>query len=321
MSSHRASSSAIALLAALAVLLGGCIASPMNEDDSTGRRADGIDGERYTLWIHGRSSSGAPSRQGDYTDFSYWGSADLAAGDKPVAVNWDGRSRIADANRAIRDALDCFCTGPRSCVVVAHSAGDALIGYALSWYGDSERPITDAAPDASGACSGTGETQTGWNVAWVAVAGGASGGTELADLGYWAVSDPLTSDLRTATARALYDHNETSGATFYLYAGARGTAYSAALPGQDDEVIAYHSSGGLSDTGSFCNPGDWYCDDALAYGEGGSRKGGGVVAKWASHELSLRDDGERYDHYTRGSWGGIVGPMRDDVAAAAGGAW
>jgi hypothetical protein len=227
-------------------------------------------------------------------------------------VNWDGRSRIADSNAVIRRALDCFCTGSRSCIVAAHSAGDAQIGYALDLFGATDRDVTDGTPDASGTCGSTGSTQAGWNILWVAVAGGAAGGTELADLGYWAVSDPLTSDLRTSTARSLYDHNDTQGATFYMYAGAKGAIYSGILPGQDDSVIAYHSAGGLSDTGRFCNPGDWFCGGTLELGDAPS----GQVAKWGGHVVSLRDDGESYNHYTNNAWGGIAGAMRDDIGAS-----
>jgi hypothetical protein len=308
----------VATLALAANLLGGCIAAPVDEDSPVGRRQDGISGTTYTLWIHGRNGSGAVAQQGNYADFSYWGPADTAGGQNPIAVNWDGRSRIADTNDVIRNALDCFCTGGNACVIAAHSAGDVQIGYALDLYGDTDRPVTDGVPDATGACGASGDTQTGWNITWAAVAGGASGGTELADLGYWAVSDPLTSDLRTTVARTMYDHNDTQGVSFYHYAGASGAVYSGALPGEDDSVIAYHSSGALSDVGSFCNPGDWFCDGTLELGTDGSSKDGGTVAKWASHQVTLRDDGEEYDHYTNGSWGGIVGPMLADVAAAAG---
>ena len=52
------------------------------------------------------------------------------------------------------------------------------------------------------------------------------------------------------------NHNSTTGKWFYMYAGASGTLYSFVLPGQDDEAIAYHSSGGVSGSSgaSFCNP-------------------------------------------------------------------
>ena len=38
----------------------------------------------------------------------------------------------------------------------------------------------------------------------------------------------------------MYDHNQTRGKIFYMFAGAKGTLYSGILPGQDDEAIAYH---------------------------------------------------------------------------------
>jgi hypothetical protein len=199
-----------------------CIPAPQGGDGaSLARRGDGDEAATYTLWIHGRNTSRSTT-PGDYGDFSYWGPAEGATGPNPRAVNWDGVSHISETNGGIRAALDCFCTGPRSCIVAAHSAGDVQIGYALDLFGGTDRPVTDGVPDASGTCGETGETQTGWNVLWVGIAGGAGGGTELADLGYWAVSDPLTSDLRTSTARALYDHNDTQGATFYMHAGSKG---------------------------------------------------------------------------------------------------
>ena len=165
-----------------------------------------------------------------------------------------------------------------------HSAGDIQIGYALSLHGGSSRSVKNATPDASGVCGNAGGTQTGWNIKWVDVASGAGGGSELADLGYW-LDDPLTADLRTGSARALYDHNNTQSLWFYMFAGAKGTLYSGILPGQDDEALSYHSTGGLSATGSFCNPGDWFCDGALELGTVGSSKGGAVIAKWSRHLL------------------------------------
>jgi hypothetical protein len=304
--------------AALLLLLAGpgCTAATDDaagaEPEASDRRAAVGDGTATTLWIHGRSPGG-PAVPGDYGDFSYWGPAEAAPGVNPKAVNWDGGGRISETNGAIRSALDCFCTGDKWCYVAVHSAGNAQIGYALDLFGGTERSIKDGAPDASGECGDAGGTQVGWNIKWVDVAGGAAGGTELADLGYWAVSDPLTSDLRTATARSLYDHGNTGGAVLYLFAGAKGTLYSGVLPGQDDEVIAYHSSGGLAGTGSFCNPGDWFCDDELRLDAEGSKRGASIIPKWSHHIVVARDDGEAHDHYTAGSWGGIVSLEAADV--------
>jgi hypothetical protein len=271
---------------------------------------------KYSLWIHGRNSSQS-TQPGNYQDFSYWGPASASAGVNKRAVNWDGVSRISNSNYRIRDALDCFCTGANFCYVAAHSAGDPQIGYALAMYGGSTRSIKNASPASNGVCGNAGGTQAGWNIYWVDIASGGGGGSELADIGSWAVSDPLTSDLKTATMRALYNHNTTRSKWFYMFAGAKGTLYSGFLPGQDDEALAYHSTGGLSSTGSFCNPGDWFCDDSLQMGTGGSYKGSTLIPKWSYHTAYLRDDSEQYNHYAAGNWAGIVGPVRQDMVTYA----
>jgi hypothetical protein len=267
----------------------------------------------YSLWIKGRGAGGTP---GNHFDFGYWGPSSESAGVNKRAVNWDGYNRIATQNYRVRDALDCCCTGNNWCYVAAYSAGDLMIGYSLALYGGTPRYKKNAIPNASGQCTNTnGTTQVGWNIKWIDVAAGAAGGSELADIGAWAVTEPLVSDLKVATARAMYDHNNTRGRMFYMFAGAKGTAYSFALPGQDDEVVAYHSSGGVSGSsgGSFCNPGDWFCDD-LTLGPG-SNQGGRL--KWSNHSVVFRDDGEDYNHYVNGNWAGIVSKMRADMAANA----
>lgn len=273
----------------------------------------------YTLWIHGRNP-GTPTAAGNYSDFSYWGSATVSAGVNKKAVNWDGKSYIANQNYRIRDALDCFCTGSNWCYIAVHSAGDYQIGYALSMYGTSSRYIKNAVPNSAGQCGNTtGATQKGWNIKWVRVASGGSGGSELADTcasgGTWLCSEQLTQDLVTTTARAKYNHNATAGVWFYNYAGAAGTFYSAILPGQDDEAVAYHTTGGVSGTtgAAFGNPSDWLSNDlnlGTAACEGGK-------AKWSYHSLSLRDDTEKYGHSGASAWGGIIGPVRSAVAASA----
>lgn len=266
----------------------------------------------YSLWINGRSNS---AQVGNPADFSYWGPAGTAAGVNKKAINWDGYNRISTTNGGIRDALDCYCTGTNWCYIAAHSAGNLQIGYALSLYGGSTRNVKNAVPGTGGVCGNAGGTQTGWNIKWVDVAGGAGGGSELADYGDWAISEPLVSDLKTSSARALYNHNTTRGVVFYLFAGARGTLYSGLLPGQDDEAIAYHSSGGVSGSsgGSYCNPSDWFCNDLTL----GTAANEGGRAKWTNHNVQLRDNNESYNHYAAGNWAGIVGPMRADMATYA----
>ncbi|WP_426100585.1 hypothetical protein [Massilia sp. TSP1-1-2] len=269
--------------------------------------------ENYSLWINGRTGGGVV---GDYNSFSYWGPGGTAAGVNKKSVNWDGRSSIASQNSKIRDALDCFCTGANWCYVATHSAGDLMMGYTLANYGASSRMKKNPATASGGVCGNSdGGAQTGWNIKWVRTASGAAGGTELSDAGSWTTGEPLVSDLKTATARAMYDHNVTRGVMFYMYAGAKGTAYSAILPGQDDEVVAYHSTGGVSGSGGagFCNPSDWFCNDltlGIAANEGGK-------AKWTNHSVAFRDDAEAYNHYANGNWGGIVGVVRSAMVNSA----
>jgi len=269
----------------------------------------------YSLWIHGRNAG--LTQAGNYNDFLYWGPSTTEAGVNKKAVNWDGRQRIGAQNYRIRDALDCFCTGPNWCYVAAHSAGNLQIGYALSMYGGSARYKKDALPNSSGVCGNTdGTTQVGWNIKWVNVASGAGGGSELADLGEWVVSEPLVSDLVTTTARAMYNHNTTRNVWFYMFAGAKGTLYSFLLPGQDDESVAYHSTGGVSGSSgsSQCNPGDWFCGGTLNYGTAACSDG---REKWSYHSVQLRDDGQAFNHYANGNWAGIVGKVREDMVTYA----
>jgi hypothetical protein len=276
----------------------------------------GAQATNYSLWINGRTGGG---QVGNHADFTYWGPATVAAGVNKKSVNWDGYNRISTTNGNIRDALDCYCTGDNWCYVAAHSAGNLQIGYALALYGTSTRTKKNAVPNSAGQCGnldGPGAaTQSGWNIKWVSVAGGAGGGSELADAGDWATSEPLVSDLKTSTARALYNHNSTTGKWFYMFAGAKGTLYSFVLPGQDDEAIAYHSSGGVSGAsgGSYCNPSDWFCNDLTL----GTAAAQGGRAKWSYHSVKFRDDSESVNHYAAGNWGGIVGKVRADMAANA----
>lgn len=268
----------------------------------------------YTLWIHGRSP-GNTFNQVTYQDFSYWGPSSTAAGVNKRAVNWDGQSSISNSNGNIRNALDCYCTGANYCFIAAHSAGDMQIGYALAQYGTSARKIKNATPNSSGVCGDTtGSTQIGWNIKWIDIASGAGGGSELANVGQVFTGKPIDYDLKTTNARALYNHNTTQGRWLYRFAGAKGTLYSGILPGQDDEAVAYHSSGGVSATGSFCNPGDLFCDGSLSTGTSSTSNS---KTLWSYTGVDLRDDSEAYNHYATGSWSGIIGPVRSDIVAYA----
>lgn len=272
----------------------------------------GVYATNYSLWVNGRNNTAAA---GNYADFSYWGPAGTEAGVNKKSVNWDGYNRVSTQNYRIRDALDCYCTGTNWCYVAAHSAGNLQVGYALSLFGGTARHTKNATPNSAGVCGDAGGTQTGWNIKWVDIAAGAAGGSELSDIGSWAVSEPLVSDLKTATARAMYDHNQTRATWFYMYAGANGTLYSGVLPGQDDEAVAYHSAGGVSGNGgtSLCNPSDWLCNNLTL----GTAANEGGQPKWAYHSVKFRDDSETFNHYTNNNWGGVVSKVRADMVVNA----
>ena len=267
----------------------------------------------YTLWINGRGGTGVV---GNYNSFTYWGPAASAAGVNPKAVNWDGYSSISAQNGKIRDALDCFCTGNNWCYIATHDAGDLMLGYTLANYGGSARMRKNAVANASGQCGNSdGNSQIGWNIKWVRVAGGAAGGSELSDYGTWPAAEPLVKDLKTTTARAMYDHNNTRSVWFYMYAAAKGTLFAELLPGQDDEVVSYHSAGGVAGASGTAlgNPTDWFAND-LTLGTAANEGGSG---KWSFHSLSFRDDAEAYGHYTLGNWAGIVSVVRAAMATYA----
>jgi hypothetical protein len=267
----------------------------------------------YTLWVNGRGGGGTV---GNYGSFTYWGPSSTAAGVNKKAVNWDGYNTISSQSPKLRNALDCFCTGTNWCYVATHSAGDLMMGYTLANYGASARTKKNAVAASDGTCGNSGAgTQTGWNIKWVRTASGAGGGSELSDAGSWTSSEPLVGNLKTTTARAMYDHNVTRGLMFYMYAGAKGTLYSGILPGQDDEAVAYHSTGGVAggSGGAYCNPGNFSCND-LTLGTAATEGG---HAKWTNHSVTFRDDNESYNHYASGNWQGIVGVVRGAMVSSA----
>ena len=105
-------------------------------------------------------------------------------------------------------------SGPNGCFGAAHLAGNLQIGYAVSLYGTSSRSQKAASPKASGQCGNSGAgTQTGWNIKWVATAGGAAGGSELANSGGLTLGEAWASDLKINTACAMYNHNRTGPGT------------------------------------------------------------------------------------------------------------
>jgi hypothetical protein len=311
------------ILGVTAVLACGSGCSPADDDFSSEseERNNGAlgEGKTYTLWIHGLETL-HPSVPATYDNFGAWGPNDVDAGINKIAVNWGGTGHLATTNSWIRNALDCFCTGANFCNIAVHSAGNMQIGYALDLFGSSTRDVTNARPGTDGTCESTGQTQVGWNIKIIDVAAGAAGGSEIADAGAWVspVARDLIADLRTTVARTLYDHNNTQGLPFNMFTGSKGLAgASVILPGEDDTAVAYHSSGGLSDVGAFCNPGDTAgCDDVLNLDDEGSLKQGTLVPKWQNHYVRYRDDKSLYSHGPNRRWSGVPSLVVKDMQSS-----
>lgn len=213
----------------------------------TGKDATTSDGTVTTLYIHGRNPDGLPS------DWSYWLSP--RPGVNAVPVNWGGNERIAQTNIVVRDALDKYCSDNNWCCVACHSAGCIQVGYALDLFG------------------ATGNIDN-WNILWVAAAGSAEGGSEVADLNLFNLGVPLDEDLKTTVVRGMYNHDNTGGINHWMFARAGLTDArpllsvdtSVILPGSNDVVVAYHSSCGVNNTNyattsAWCNATDSTCVD------------------------------------------------------------
>ncbi|MEZ4250069.1 MAG: hypothetical protein R3B99_17695 [Polyangiales bacterium] len=222
----------------------------------------------YSIYVYGRG--------GWTTGTEYFGGM---TGVNPRDYRWDSNDYLSRGAPGLKSYLDTYCTGSNNCYIACHSAGCALTGYVLDHYG------------------------CGWNIVWVNAAASAAGGSELANIGSWATGRNIDSDLRTGTMRGLYNHDDTCGETLYQFAGSKGSLWAGTLPGQDDEAVAYHSSGGWRSTASMCNPGDWFCDGTLPMGSSSSM--------FTRHTVYFRDDNENYNH------SGIIGPMKSDMTAYA----
>jgi hypothetical protein len=239
-----------------------------------------------TLYVHGRDGDGTP------TEWDYW--REVPPGPNAVHVNWDGAARIADTNEIVRTALDTYCTGDDWCYVACHSAGCAQVGYALDLYGG----IGGNAP---------------WNIFWIAAAGSAAGGSEIADLKLWSASVTLDEDLKTAAMRVLYNHNNTAGNSIFLFAGAGYTdsqiqynGNGSVLPGDDDLAVAYHSSCAINNDAymledSWCNSGEICSGNYVDLGS--------PSYLWSMHTIQFLDAAQDYSHFLADDNHGICEEM------------
>jgi len=126
--------------------------------------------------------------------------------------------------------LDTYCTGNNFCYLYVYSNGGAVATQALSVYDNGQ-----------------------YNIYYVVANGSNEGGSELSDFGAmseWATCD-MGNEVGPSVHRNSYNHHDTGGETIYTLAGYNGYFWSSwRLPGEDDGIVAMHSAGGYTSSGS-----------------------------------------------------------------------
>ncbi len=196
----------------------------------------GLSAADYTIFVHGRSGKNHCGT-GTSDVNNYWGSAkNISTSRTKYFVGYDGSTdpRTSGSCRAqsqLASVLNARCRGSNNCKIICHSAGC----YATEYFLD--------------------KTSTNYNIDFVMASSSAAGGSELADLAFWAGSG-MDYALKTAQARGSYNHNDMKGVGIWAIAGYRGVWYASwRLPGDDDGAVALHSTCGHSSKGSHsaCN--------------------------------------------------------------------
>ena len=191
----------------------------------------GLSAADYTIFVHGRSG-GNHCGTGTSDVNNYWGSAkNINTSTTKYFVGYDGSSdpRTWGSCRAqsnIYSVLEARCQGSNNCKVICHSAGC----YAMEYFLD--------------------KSSKSYNVDFVMASSSAAGGSELADLAFWA-NGGMDAALKVNAARTSYNHNDMKGIGIWAVAGYRGVWYASwRLPGADDGAVALHSTCGHNATGS-----------------------------------------------------------------------
>ena len=218
----------------------------------------------YKIYIHGFANDDKPACWNATTCPDRW-NVQQAGNVRHVTYNgWMDPVVWSSDRGAYRlfGTLNTYCRTGNRCIIVCHSMGCLTTGYVLDKWGSS------------------------FNVIRVAALAAAEGGSELANVGSgitlmsgilgivaiqsWMSAVPR---LTTAGARGVYDHNDNGGALFYHTAGYKTGVGSILLPGEDDNVVAYHSACGMRDIkgyekdqcGTFTGRTCWLCSKKTYY--------------------------------------------------------
>lgn len=216
----------------------------------------------YVVFVHGK---GADSSGLSVTDGSRWGKTDsYGAANKmrnPRAkrfVNYDGRyspttTGTTRAQTKLTSAINSYCSGSNSCIMVCHSAGCYAIGY---WIAHNTAPSGLTSIVAAGSADG------GSRVADMVVAGSLAAtimNPLFALLGWAVTGEPnnMTYSLRLGTARGAYNHNYNDGKTFRHVAGYKSPfGLNVIIEGNDDGLVNFSSACGYSSNGTMTHCSD-----------------------------------------------------------------
>jgi hypothetical protein len=160
------------------------------------------------------------------------------AGEETWNVQVRQTASTTEAVADLKARLDSLCTGSNYCYLFTYSQGGAIYSKLASTYASS------------------------WNIVEVYVTGNNEGGSELSSadwLAELALGCSYASAVRPTNNRPStgWNHNDTNGKMVRQFVGDIGAGHllwyvtSGFLPGDDDGVVAFHSSTGRTTTGSY----------------------------------------------------------------------
>jgi hypothetical protein len=187
----------------------------------------------YNIHVGGVCSTNYTNGKGAPSDVGHW------AGETSISASVDQRNSMSTATSNMKSVLDTYCTGSNSCWIFTYSNGAAVVSRTLAIY------------------------STNWNIDYVLNSGGNEGGSEIGNTGW--VGEVFggcqlagNGQVTPSAHRNGWNHNDTNGNTIIGIAGTGTIWYSFGLthlllPGDDDSVVAFHSAGGMSNSGSYYN--------------------------------------------------------------------
>lgn len=185
----------------------------------------------YNIHVGGVCSTLYTNGKGAASSVGQW------AGETSINAYVDQRDSMSTATAHLKSVFDQYCLNGNSCWIYTYSNGSAVTSKVLSVY------------------------STAWNIASVRSSGGNEGGSELAGTGwigeaFGGCSLAGSSAIGVSAHRNNWNHNDTNGVPIVGIAG-KGTIWwslgttKLLLPGEDDSVVAFHSAGGFSSSGSY----------------------------------------------------------------------